>query len=74
MEYKNQLELYQSLMPVFKVKERLINCEKNIDITINDIWHYLAINKWKNSSNLTLFDIVNDIINIDVNVIKKQGG
>ena len=71
MEYKNQLELYQSLMPVFKVKERLINYNQNNNITINDIWHYLAINKWKNSSNLTLFDIVNDIINIDIDIIKK---
>jgi len=71
MEYKNQLELYQKLVPVFKVKERLINVSQNNDVTINDIWHYLAVNKWKNSTNLTLADIVNDIINIDVDMIKK---
>ena len=71
MEYKNQLELYQKLVPVFKVKERLINISQNNDVTINDIWHYLAVNKWKNSTNLTLADIVNDIINIDVDMIKK---
>ena len=71
MEYKNQLELYQKLVPVFKVKERLINISQNNDVTINDIWHYLAINKWRNSTNLTLADIVNDIINIDVDMIKK---
>lgn len=71
MEYKNQLELYQKLVPVFKVKERLINISQNNDVTINDIWHYLAINKWRNSTNLTLADIVNDIINIDVDIVKK---
>lgn len=71
MEYKNQLELYQKLVPVFKVKERLINISQNNDVTINDIWHYLAINKWRNSINLTLADIVNDIINIDVDIVKK---
>ena len=71
MEYKNQLELYQKLVPVFNVKERLINISHNNDVTINDIWHYLAINKWRNSTNLTLADIVNDIINIDVDMIKK---
>ena len=74
MEYKNQIELYKSLMPVFNVKKRLINARNVNDIDINDIWHYLALNKWRYDTNLTISDIVNDIIMIDVNIIKNKGG
>ena len=73
MEYKNQLDLYQDLRPVFRVKERLNGVNGYSDVTINDIWHYLAINKWKNSTNLTLSDIVNDIITVDISMIKNEG-
>ena len=74
MEYSNQLELYKKLIPVFKVKERLIKASNTKNIGISDIWHYLAINKWKYSTNLTISDIVNDIIIIDIDIIKKDGG
>ena len=74
MEYSNQLELYKKLVPVFKVKERLIKATNNNEININDLWRYLAINKWKYSTNLTISDIVNDIIIIDPNTIKNNGG
>lgn len=73
MEYKNQLELFKSLIPVFKVKERLIKYENINNIKISDIWTYLANNKWKNSTNLTISDIVNDIITIDIKLVKSEG-
>lgn len=72
MEYGSQLELYKKLIPVLKVKERLIKASNVNDININDIWHYLAINKWKYSTNLTISDIVNDIITIDINIIRNE--
>ena len=33
MEYHNQQELYHSLLPVFKVKQRLLKITKYKDIT-----------------------------------------
>lgn len=69
MDYSSQLELYQALLPVFNVKRRLLEYAKYTDITDNDIWHYLSINKWKNSHNLTISEIVNDIILIDAHDI-----
>ena len=36
---------------------------KNIDKI--DIWNYLKISKWKNSINLTISEMVNDIIHAD---------
>ena len=70
MEYANQLELYLALLPVFNVKKRLLSITNNKDITNEDIWKYLIITKWKNSHNLTISEIVNDIIMLDVNNIE----
>ena len=70
MEYANQLELYLALLPVFRVKQRLLSVTNNSDITNEDIWKYLIINKWKNSHNLTISEVVNDIITIDAENIK----
>ncbi len=75
MEYNNQLELYLALLPVFNVKKRLLVNDNYNDITNEDIWKYLSINKWKNAYNLTISEMVNDIINIDaLNIINFKGG
>ena len=64
-EYKNQKELYQALIPAFNVKLRLLK-DSNYDfIKRKDIWDYLKVNKWANSVNLTLAEMVNDIIHAD---------
>ena len=75
MEYNNQFELYKALLPVFSVKRRLL-VNSNYDfITNEDIWKYLIISKWKNAYNLTISEMVNDIINIDaIKIIDFKGG
>ena len=70
MEFTSQLELYQVLIPVFNVKQRLMSIEVDKTITNEDIWKYLAITKWKYDYNLTIAEIVNDIITLDINHIK----
>lgn len=64
-EYKNQLELYQNLIPALNVKLRLLKNNNYNNITKKDIWNYLKINKWRISVDLTLADMVNDIIHAD---------
>ena len=64
-EYKNQLELYQSLIPAFHVKLKLLKKSDYTDITSKDIWDYLKDNKWRISVDLTLADMVEDIIHTD---------
>ncbi len=64
MEYTSQRDLYLALLPAFRVKKRLLSItEYNIDN--KDIWIYLTNNKWKDSSNLTISEVVNDIITIE---------
>lgn len=63
--YKSQEELFNLLSGAFNVKLRLINKEYNYIKKI-DIWNYLKINKWCKDKNLTLSEMVNDIIEIDI--------
>lgn len=64
-EYKNMRELFNGLIPAFNVKLRLI--KKDYDyITKTDIWNYLKINKWCKDTNLTISEMVDDIILVDI--------
>ena len=65
MEYNSLTELYISLLPAFKVKKRLLGITEYNNLQNEDIWKYLAVNKWKESCNLTISDMVNDIIHAD---------
>lgn len=64
-EYKSQEELYQGLIPAIHVKLKGLKKSKNVEITEDDIWNYLKETKWKNSINLTLSDMVQDILHTD---------
>ena len=65
MEFATKEELYQTLLPVFEVKKRLLSITKYQSITNLDIWNYLIKNKWLNSHNLMIQEIVNGIITIE---------
>ena len=59
IEFNNLLELKERITPALTTKVKEINSY----VTEEDIWEYLKI-KWKKSTNLTLYDIINDIINL----------
>lgn len=69
MEYRSQEELYQGLIPALDVKVRFIKRRYFLNIQRKDIWNYLKENKWKNSLDLTLGDMVHDIIHTDNDMI-----
>lgn len=64
-EYKSQTELYKGLIPALNVKIKQLKMGNYLDITREDIWNYLRENKWKNSIDLTLADMVQDIIHTE---------
>ncbi|MBQ2872377.1 MAG: hypothetical protein IJE89_00035 [Bacilli bacterium] len=74
MEFTSQLELYKKVLPAFNVKKRLILNSKYKNITNENIWIYLINYKWRNSNNLTLSDIVNDIITVNLEEVKNSIG
>ncbi len=64
MEFNNLTELKNRLMPALRLKKEEIN---NKNITEEDIWNYLKETKWINSNNLSLSDMVNDILKLEMN-------
>lgn len=64
-EYKSQAELYQGLIPALNVKVKYLKKSNYQDITKDDIWNYLKETKWRSSVDLTLADMVQDILHID---------
>ena len=67
IEFKDIKELYKRVLPALRCKKRLL-LKNGINVKENDIFEYLAKQKWSKSLNLTLSDIVSDIINVKDNV------
>ena len=70
MEYLSLEDLYKDLKGAFNVKLRLIG-EEYKHIKIQDIWEYLRINKWSKDKGLTISEMVNDIIDVDIKKVNK---
>ena len=66
LEFSSKEELLKRVMPALKTKVRECKQLEYCDITEMDLWNYLIENKWKTSHNLTLSDIVNDILKADI--------
>jgi len=58
-------DLYKLLLPALKSKKREMHDLKYLYITEQDIWNYIKENIWINSTNLTLSDMVSDILSTD---------
>lgn len=72
MEFESAIELKNRVMPALLLKEEKLKRE-GYDITSEDIWFYLKQNKWCSSKNLTLNEIVNDILKLDGKLLSTRG-
>ena len=63
IEFNSLKELYNRVGPALRCKKRIL-LKKGIKTKEEDIFKYLAKEKWSKAQNLTLSDIVNDIINV----------
>ncbi len=77
--FNTKEELYIRVKPALKAKLEELKRLNFTNVKDEDIWEYLSCNKWSNSNNLTLSDIVSDIIHIDPKTLdqyktnKKKG-
>ena len=58
-------ELYNRLKPALKTKVDELSRIK-FNIKENDIWKYLTKTKWTTASGLSLYQMVDDIMNVDL--------
>jgi len=57
-------ELYRGLLPALKTKVSEMKQEK-MNVSVEEVWRYFCKNVWPNKKDLTLGEMVNDILNTD---------
>ncbi len=65
IEFATVEELFQRVLPALRTKRRSLAKEKRKEIREEDIWNYLRKSKWSKAKQLTLADMVDDILNLD---------
>ena len=65
VEFNDIKELYERLKPALNAKVAELKRNDINYIKIEDIWNCLRINKWSKARNLLLYQMVDDILNID---------
>jgi len=64
MEFANVFELKERVMPALKIRVKELH-KQNINFDEDMLFNYF-VNIWKNEYNLTLSDIVDDILNREI--------
>ena len=62
-------ELYKRVKPALSTKKEEMKRCGYAYIKEEDIWNYLKEVKWKSSKDLSLYDMTNDILNTDDEII-----
>ena len=68
-EFTSLEELYNRLKPALETKRIQMQRNGFNYIRIEDIWNYLKEIKWKKARDLSLYEMVDDVLNIDDIVI-----
>ncbi len=64
MEFRNINELYERILPALNTRVNELKI-MNINTDEKEIWNTLINLKWKQSKNLSLDEMVNDILNFN---------
>ena len=65
IEFSSHEELYKRVQPALRAKLAELHRLGYPYIHIIDIWNYLIETRWKKAKDLTLSDIVSDILHVD---------
>lgn len=63
IEFNSLEELKQRVTPALETKLKELKSKNYNYVTTEDIWQFL-IKNWKKGKDLTLYDIINDILNL----------
>lgn len=65
IEFSSLEELYKRLKPALTTKADEIRMQGYTYIKEEDVWNYLKEVKWKTSKDLSLYEMVSDILNLE---------
>ena len=69
LEFNSLEELYERLKPALQAKKMEMTRQGYPYIKKEDIWNYLKEIKWKNAKDLSLNEMVSDVLNVDDGII-----
>jgi len=58
-------DLYKRVLPALQARVSELKRENYMYIDVLDIWNYCVENIWKNKTDLRIYELVNDILNVD---------
>ncbi len=62
IKFKSLEDLYHRLLPAFNTKVADLKRKRVYNVSEIDIWNYLKTYYWRNKKDLTLGEMVNDIL------------
>ncbi len=65
IEFNSIRELYERLLPALNTKITELKRYDLDYIKKEDIWNYLKVTKWEKATDLKLYQMVDDILNLD---------
>lgn len=71
IEFNDVKELYERLKPALNTKVTELKRNDLDYIKIEDIWNYLKDSRWSKANNLLLYQMVDDILNLNNNEIDE---
>lgn len=69
IEFSSLEELYKRIKPALRTKKEDMKRNGYIYVKEEDIWNYLKEKKWISSKDLSLYQMVDDVLNVDDIVI-----
>lgn len=71
VEFNSLEELYNRIKPALTTKKEEMRRNGYVYIKEEDIWNYLKEIKWRNSKNLSLYQMTSDILDTDDMIIDE---
>lgn len=72
MDFKDVFELKERVMPALRKRVSDLKL-RGIDVTCDDIWEDLKMNKWSRGMGLALNEIVDDILKYEpVSILERK--
>ncbi len=73
-KFHSARELYGYLLPALRTKKNEMHRRKYKDVTENDLWSYFCQYVWNKKVDLTIGEMVDDILNTEaLEILLKKG-
>lgn len=67
-KFNSVSDLYKRVLPALEIKTSELK-KDNLKVDNLDIWNFCVETKWKQKRDLRMYEIVDDILNVDVKLL-----